>query len=297
MTSFVDIVGRSCNSGSDKDISPVSEGQMPSLCSDMSSVCITDKTQDSDLVSSKSSTYSEPFREASKLADLTLKDTNITKEHSGSALDSQSSLNLSYPAEVFKNYSDQAWWQIESSSQNGFGVNNHADEAFKQSTCTKPVLDDGYGNRFESLSKSDRIYRGSKSFSNEEIVEHLRRLDDDSRVDDDENSAAVESSIISNILSMDFDGCDDSVLPHSVSGLFERKDAGHGSWNFQNSEHSRFSFANEKANSNHELGRFSAFQDSREIQDNAYKPQYQGMPIISVYMMHAYIQPYMHTYI
>ncbi|KAI3793387.1 hypothetical protein L1987_36006 [Smallanthus sonchifolius] len=268
MTSFVDIVGRSCNSGSDKDISSVSEGQMLSLCSDISSVCINDKTGDSDLVSSKSSTYSEPFREAFKPADLTLKDTNIIKEQSGLGLDSQIPLNP-YPAEVFKNYSDQAWWQMESSSQNGFGVINYADEAFKQSTCTKP-LNDGYnGKRFESLTNSDRIYGGSKSFSNEEIVEHLRRLDDDSLVDNDENSAAVESSIISNILSMDFDGCDDSVLPQTLTGLFEGKDVGHGSsWSFQNSDQSRFSFANEK-------GR-SVFQDSLEIQDSVYKPQYQG---------------------
>ncbi|KAF5770826.1 putative transcription factor C2H2 family [Helianthus annuus] len=280
MTSFVDIVGRSSNSGSDKDISSVSQGQIPSLCSDMSSVCINDKTTDSDLVSSKSSTYSEPFREASKLADSTLKDTNIIKERSGSALDSQTSLNSSYPVEVIKDYSDQAWWQMESSSQNGFGVNNYAEEAFKQSTSTntKPVLNDGYDEqRFGSLAKSDRIYGGSRSFSNEEIVEHLRRLDDDSRVDNDENSAAVESSIISNILSMDFDGCDDSVLPQTVTGLFERKDLGHGSsWSFQNSDHSRFSFANENGHNNQELGRFSAFQDSREIQDSVYKPQYQG---------------------
>ncbi|XP_076936067.1 uncharacterized protein LOC143603016 [Bidens hawaiensis] len=278
MTSFVDIVGRSHNSGLDKDISSVSQVQIPSLCSDLSSVCINDKTGDSDIVSSKSSTYSEPFREASQPADPTLKDTNIIKEPSGSTLDKQKSLDSSYPVEVFKSYSDQAWWQTESSSQNGFGVNSYADEALKQSTCTKPVLNDGYdGNSFGSLTKSDRIYRGSRSFSNEEIVEHLRRLDDDSRVDNDENSAAVESSIISNILSMDFDGCDDSVLPHSVAGLFERKDVGHSSsWSFQNSDQSRFSFANEKGHSNQELGRFSVFQDSWEIQDGVYKPQYQG---------------------
>ncbi|XP_076900103.1 uncharacterized protein LOC143554134 [Bidens hawaiensis] len=277
MTSFVDIVGRSHSSGLDKDISLVSQGQIPSLCSDLFSVCINDKTGDSDIVSSKSSTYSEPFREASQPADPTLKDTNIIKEPSCSTLDKQKSLDSSYPVEAFKSYSDQAWWQTESSSQNGFGVNNYADETLIQSTCTKPGLNDGYdGNSFGSLTKADRIYRGSKSFSNEEIVEHLRRLDDDSRVDNDENSAAVESSIISNILSMDFDGCDNSVLPHSVTGLFERKDVGHSSWSFQNSDQSRFSFANEKGHSNQELGRFSVFQNSREIQDSVYKPQYQG---------------------
>ncbi|KAK9061220.1 hypothetical protein SSX86_018400 [Deinandra increscens subsp. villosa] len=277
MTSFVDIVGRSCNSGSDKDISSVSERQTLSLCSDMSSVCINDKTGYSDLVSSKS-TYSEPFREASRLGDLTLKDTNNVKERSSSTLDSQISLNSSYTSEVYKNYSDQAWWQTDSSSQNGFGANSYAEEAFKQSASTNSVLNDEYdGTRFGNLAKSDRIYGGSRSFSNEEIVEHLRRLDDDSLVDNDENSAAVESSIISNILSMDFDGYDDSVLTQTVTGLFEGKDAGHGSsWSFQNSDKSRFSFANENGQNNQEPGKFSVFQDCMENQDNVYKPQYQG---------------------
>ncbi|KAC9638035.1 hypothetical protein E3N88_45495 [Mikania micrantha] len=275
MTSFVDVVGRSCNSGSDKDIGSVSEGQMLSLCSDMSSICLNDKNGDSGLVSSSSSTYSEPFREASKLADLTLKDTNIIKERSGSALDSPIFIVPSYPAEVLESYSDQARWQMEPGIQNGFGVNNYADEAFKQFTHTK--TDGDNGKRFGSLAKSDRMYGGSKSFSNEEIVEHLRRLDDNSLLDNDENSAAVESSIISNILSMDFDGCDDSVLPQTVSGLFEGKDAGHGSsWSFQNSNQSRFSFANEKGLGNQEVGRFSVFQDSLENQDSVYKPLYQG---------------------
>ncbi|KAL8193029.1 hypothetical protein R6Q57_027477 [Mikania cordata] len=275
MTSFVDVVGRPCNSGSDKDIGSVSEGQMLSLCSDMSSICLIDKTGDSGLVSSSSSTYSEPFREASKLADLTLKDTNIIKERNGSALDSPIFIVPSYPAEVLESYSDQARWQMESGSQNGFGVNNYADEAFKQFTHTK--TDGDNGKRFGSLAKSDRMYGGSKSFSNEEIVEHLRRLDDNSLLDNDENSAAVESSIISNILSMDFDGCDDSVLPQTVSGLFEGKVARHGSsWSSQNSNQSRFSFANEKGLGNQELGRFSVFQDSLENQDSVYKPLYQG---------------------
>nr|GEW94993.1 putative nucleotide-binding alpha-beta plait domain, zinc finger, RING/FYVE/PHD-type [Tanacetum cinerariifolium] len=50
-----------------------------------------------------------------------------------------------------------------------------------------------------------------------EIVEHLRRFDVRSLVNDEEHSVTVESSIISNILSMDFDGCDDdSVFPQNV---------------------------------------------------------------------------------
>ncbi|KAI3520059.1 hypothetical protein L1887_09280 [Cichorium endivia] len=251
MTTFVDIVGRPCNSGSDKDVNSLTEGRMVNLCKDMSSVCI-DKAESSDLVSAKSS--------------FPVKETNITKEESGDqgwedsiALSQMDFLNSS---EVIKNQNGYDWWNMESCSQDGNGVNSYPDEGVKASTCTN----DGYSEkRFESLGKSDRVYRSSKAFSNEEIVEHLRRLDDDDTlVNDDENSAAVESSIISNILSMDFDGSDDSVLP----GLFERKDGRHASWNFQNSDQSRFSFANQ------ELEKLSILQDSRENQDNFYMPQY-----------------------
>ncbi|KAI3517296.1 hypothetical protein L1887_16510 [Cichorium endivia] len=96
-------------------------------------------------------------------------------------------------------------------------------------------LNDGYNEmKFQNLAKSDRIYRGSNSFSNEEIVEHLRRLDHDILVNNDENSADVENSIISDILSIDLDGCDSSV-----AGLFEARDGRH------HSDQSRFSFANQ----------------------------------------------------
>nr|GEW96100.1 suppressor of gamma response 1 [Tanacetum cinerariifolium] len=56
-TIFVDIVGRSCNSGSDKnvDVNSVTEGQMLNLCSDMSYVCVNTSNhandEGSDLVS------------------------------------------------------------------------------------------------------------------------------------------------------------------------------------------------------------------------------------------------------
>nr|XP_043634908.1 uncharacterized protein LOC122606004 isoform X2 [Erigeron canadensis] len=291
MTSFVDIVGRPCHSGSDKDVSSV-EGQILNLCSDMSSVCMDrnnhDKAEGSDLGSSKPSSpeqsvngmlssklYSEPFREANNLADLAPKDTNITEAESDLALDSRASINPFYPAEVVKNYNDHARWRMDSCTRNN--VNSDSDKCFDQSKCTNSVLSDGYNEKgFLNLSTSDRVYRGSKSFSNEEIVEHLRRLDNDSPVNDDENSAAVESSIISNILSMDFDEGDDSVLPQTVAGLFDGKDEQHGSsWNFQNSDQSRFLFANEQGHVNQELG-FSVLQDSRENRDSIYKPQYQA---------------------
>lgn len=218
----------------------------------MSSVCIN-KAETSDGQYANSLTNTKSVEQS----DVTL---NITKEQSGdkgwedSIGDSQKV--FLDPSEVIKSHSSGGydWWNMESCSQNGNGVNSYADEGVKQSTCTN----DGYEKRSESLGKSDRIYRSSKAFSNEEIVEHLRRLDDDDNtlVNDDENSAAVESSIISNILSMDFDGSDDAVLP----GLFDGKDGWHAN-------RSRFSFANEQGFGN---------QDSVENQDSIYKPQYQA---------------------
>nr|GEV68724.1 protein fizzy-related 2 [Tanacetum cinerariifolium] len=105
-TIFVDIVGRSCNSrsgsSSDKnvDVNSVTEGQMLNLCSDMSYVCVNTSNHANDegshLVSISgvvgSKLYSEPFSEASisssgEETNLSLKDTNITKEQSSLGLD------------------------------------------------------------------------------------------------------------------------------------------------------------------------------------------------------------------
>lgn len=159
-----------------------------------------------------------------------------------------------YSAKISEDSRDHTWWHTESRSDNDFGadcngVNNHVGAAPIHSTSVNSVvLNDGYNEKkFQSSAKSDRIYRSSNSFSNEEIVEHLRRLDDDSLTNHDENSAAVESSIISNILSLDFDACDDSTLPHGVTGLFNGTDGRHGSsWSFHNSDRSGFSFAKQQ---------------------------------------------------
>ncbi|GJT58536.1 retrotransposon protein, putative, ty3-gypsy subclass [Tanacetum coccineum] len=73
-------------------------------------------------------------------------------------------------------------------------TNNTEGPQLDPSRCTYTGLDD---DRLSQWYMRD--WRGM-------IVEHLRRLDVGSLVNDDQHSAAVESSIISNILSMDFDG-------------------------------------------------------------------------------------------
>ncbi|KAK1415630.1 hypothetical protein QVD17_31414 [Tagetes erecta] len=156
----------------------------------------------------------------------------------------------SYLTDTPENYSDHSWCHTENHNQISADLHvlkRCADEAdnIPPGQYINPALNDGYNeNKFQSLAKSDRIYRGSNSFSNEEIVEHLRRLDHDTPLvdDDDEESAALERSIISNILSMDLDA-DDSPYPQRVGGLLQPKDA--HTWNFQNNDQSIFSFANE----------------------------------------------------
>ncbi|GFZ14823.1 RNA binding (RRM/RBD/RNP motifs) family protein [Actinidia rufa] len=113
------------------------------------------------------------------------------------------------------------------------------------------------GNHLETQYSNSMLYRNfrsSKSFSNEEIVEQLRRLDDDNITNDGDSSAlnVVESSIISNILSMDFDSCDDSLTSHGLADLFDGTGGRHGSWNYRKSDESRFSFAKKENSENQE---------------------------------------------
>ncbi|GKD54566.1 acyltransferase-like protein, chloroplastic [Tanacetum coccineum] len=166
---------------------------------------------------------SEPFREASisslgEETNLSLQDTNITKEQYGLGLDlhtlsQKASVYPSVPAVNIKNDSDHPWCHTESHSRNGYSVNHNDVYSYADATSEN--------------------------------------------MNDDKHSAAVESSIISNILSMDFDGCnDDLISPQTVAGLHEGKNEWGGpSWNLQNSDRLRFSFANEHSHANQEHGK------------------------------------------
>ncbi|XP_059666135.1 uncharacterized protein LOC132311967 [Cornus florida] len=202
----------------------------------------------------------------------------------------------SYPV---KDHSiNHAWQHKETCSLGDFDVdgctvNNHVDEASIQVTPLNSIPIDGYDERkFQNSAESDRIFRSSNSFSNEEIIEQLRRLDNDNSANDDNLALnAVESSIISNILSMDFDACDDSLtLPHSLAELFEDTDRHHGSsWNLNNSDQSGFSFAKQKdfvnqvtdlessslSSIGHTSKNYSAFQGSVQNKESYFcKPQH-----------------------
>ncbi|CAH9054992.1 unnamed protein product [Cuscuta epithymum] len=102
------------------------------------------------------------------------------------------------------------------SSFSDIGLNLHSsaavykqeDEASLPLSCANLVLSEGHHDmKFQRSAKADMVYRSSNSFSNEEIVEHLRRIEDDLLSNDADISAfgPVESSIISNFMSMNFD--------------------------------------------------------------------------------------------
>lgn len=115
-------------------------------------------------------------------------------------------------------------------------LHNEAEEASPPLSCKNSTLIDGLHDlKFQSSVKSDTIYRGSNSFSNEEIVEHLRRTENDCLNNYDESSAfsPVKNSIISNILAMDFGSRDDSLtLRHSLTGSCNESNGQHDSWKF-----------------------------------------------------------------
>lgn len=178
-----------------------------------------------------------------------------------------------------------------STSLNAGQSNKNVNSAFTSANS----MSDGYNeNKFQSSAKSDRIYRSSKSFSNEEIVEHLRRLDDDEIISaaQDPSLDAAERSIISNIMSLSLNPADDlSDLHPSVTGSFNHTDRRRGSsFNLYNSDQSMFSFGNQEGFANQIAGmesnfidggqdaiKFSSHHDLGESKDRYLrKPQYLG---------------------
>ncbi|KAK3001502.1 hypothetical protein RJ639_021748 [Escallonia herrerae] len=333
MTTFVDVVGRSCSPGSEKDGDVAEDTRVLNLCSELSSVSInrynhgevvqTDRmlcnAGQLDNGLARNEEFKEPFREPLNLlavdrADITHSDAYLTKEQSLLTLgfgrqglhgplvkDSDgrsqkvSLLPSSYPSKIPEVSRDQAWRYTESHTLTDYYgdhsiVNKSMDDASVKFAPLNSISNGGYSERkFQSSAKSDRVYRSSNSFSNEEIVEHLRRLDDDDMANGKEDPAldAVKSSIISNIMSLDFDACDDSsTVPHSSDGT-DGRDA--SSWNSYNSDYLGYSFAkpegltsqptlsNSSFNKGQEPKKYSVLQDSSLVENKEqylHKPQY-----------------------
>lgn len=267
MTTFVDIVGRSSSPGLEKEEIYTDDRRILNLCSDLSSANIDKDNQVGDAyansvpynVSSSGHHVNrlpgdtdpkgiadELFGEdTAPLDDVLSKDSSNLGQsvysHHSSTQTSEDSGGHSLLHR--RNHSSSNFSADQSS------VQSLEDEASLPFTCVNSVLNDrSHELKFRNSAKSDRIYRSSNSFSNEEIVEHLRRIRDDNLANDDENSAfdAIETSIISNIMSMDFDSCDDSLaLPHGLTELLDETDYQNGcSWNSYTGGKSGLSFAN-----------------------------------------------------
>ena len=112
-------------------------------------------------------------------------------------------------------------------------------------------------NRGSSFSESESTIECSSVVSDAGKDEHLGRFDNNVAVDSDVAQDMRESNIISNILSMDLDAWDNSLIsPHNLVKLLLQMDDQHGSFKIpnlqkiQNCSQSRFSFARQEDFSN-----------------------------------------------
>lgn len=264
MTTFVDIVGRYNTSWAERDGNSTEDCRILNLSSDLSSLTISKDNHghetypDKTLFNVPSSNHvvnhlrgnqnfvefsDEPYRE-----DYTSFDSQGLKDPNN--IDQKAFLMPSCSAQSTENAGGRLLvhtpCSLSSNVMDYGALHNQVDEASLPLSCVNAILNEGLHDlKFQSSVKSDRVYRSSTSFSNEEIVEHLRRIDGDNLTNyQDSSFNAIESSIISNIMSKDLDSCDDSMaLRRSFVGSYGESVGKHGaSWNSLHSDQSGFSF-------------------------------------------------------
>ncbi|XP_051120195.1 uncharacterized protein LOC127243969 [Andrographis paniculata] len=291
MTSFVDIVGRSNRVDDEQDQSSPEDRRFLDMCSKLSSLTVS-----GDVQSGESYSASSLFEVSASgchgnglytnSSDKPLQNGALVSNRQGSKDTCGSShtfsLRPSYPEYLAEHSDRQALTSLlpeKTQSVNDFtvdqnSVNNHEDEASLPFRNVNSILNDSFQERrFQNSAKSDRVYRSSRSFSNEEIVEHLRRIDDDdTSTNNVKNPAldAVESSIISNIMSLDFDSCEDSMtVPNRVSELVdETYGYGYGgsSWSSKNTDQAGYSYAKQEGFQTQKAGSILPdYSDKKEL--------------------------------
>lgn len=291
MTTFVDIVGRHNTSGAERDGNSTEDCRILNLSSDLSSVTISKDNHDHETFPDKtlskvpSSNHvvnhlqgnqnfvefsNEPYRE-----DYTSSDSQGPKDSNN--MDQKPFLMPSCPAQSKENYGDHLLVHMPCSlSSNGVdygALHNQVDEASLPLSCVNAILNEGFHDlKFQNSVKSDRVYRSSTSFSNEEIVEHLRRIDGDNLNNyQDSSFNTIENSIISNMMSKDLDSCDDSMaLRCSFVGSYGESVGKHGvSWNSLHNDPSGFSFAKQEDFSRQGSDLESCFRNIGQIPKNS----------------------------
>lgn len=239
-------------------------------------------------VSSSNSIANDFFKNS---PDGPLGEGSLLSNNQGSKDTRGSSHRISYvPPFYSKNISEDssgpALLHKKTHSMNGFTVDHDSVNNRDNKACIPPIRcvnsvssDSCQEMKFQNSAKSDRIYRSSKSFSNEEIVEHLRRIGDDNLTNDEESSVldAVESSIISNIMSIDFDSCEDSLaMPNGLSEILDDADRmGCSSWSSLNSDQSGYSYVKQDGFASQMAA--SVLSDYGDNKEQYFcKPQYPG---------------------
>ncbi|XP_019198505.1 PREDICTED: uncharacterized protein LOC109192361 isoform X2 [Ipomoea nil] len=280
-TTFVDIVGRSNISEPEKDGNSSQNWKNLNLCLDTSGTSINrdDLSQDaySDIVHFNVSSSSHLQRDQSSVefSDETFREDLISSDGQGSqdsnGLYQRTSFLVPSHSENFRESTGgNLLLHKGTCSSSNIGMDMHKavhkqeDEASLPLSCVNMVLNDGYHDmKFQRSAKSDMVYRSSNSFSNEEIVEHLRRIEDDILTNDVESSAfgTIENSIISNIMSMNFD--DEADGHHSSS------------WNSLNTGQSRLSFTNQDGIPSHGVD-LESFRNFSQLSKQCSAADYEG---------------------
>lgn len=295
MTTFVDIVGRSNSAAPERDVDIPEDRRILNLRSDLSSVAVN-----GDIHAREPYCFPPMFNIScfnsignglsNNIPDVPFREDPLLSNDQGSKDNCISSHraffhNPSYPTTVSDDSGGPALLHRKTQSLNGFTndhntLYNREDQGSLPSRSVNSILNDSCQEmKFQNSAKSDRIYRSSRSFSNEEIVEHLRRIDDGNLTNDEENSVldAVESSIISNIMSIDFDSCEDSLTtPNGFSELLDETDGlGGSSWSSLNSDQSGYSFVKQDGLASQIAGSvLPGYGDNKE--QYLCQPQYPG---------------------
>ncbi|PSR86637.1 General negative regulator of transcription C16C9.04c like [Actinidia chinensis var. chinensis] len=134
-------------------------------------------------------------------------------------------------------------------------LDNKVDNDLLLHSSGVPKIPNGYSeNIITRLIDSDKTTKHSYVLPSDVKKKHIGRIEAEAaNVDQNVAKGLGESSIISNILSMDFDAWDDSLTsPQSLAKLLGETDRREGSlklsssWKVQNSSQSRFSFARQE---------------------------------------------------
>ncbi|CAK9177966.1 unnamed protein product [Ilex paraguariensis] len=294
VTNSIDLSGQSCGyGGPGKDVD-VADKKIQKLCSYMSSLSI-DRSQGSP--QSYVEQLREPLTFAAGNAETSTKDNSVARELSDFRSHSETHVaqaalgevdddslffddrrlkdpevvtstsylpNLSHSSYLLnqvKGYYPQynEDYSKLNVSVDPLIVDKKFDISSPPQTSSIQVISNGYPeNLVSSSAHLDNTFDNSYMLLDEEKRKHIGRLDGEvTNVDSNAALDTGESSIISNILSMDFDSWDDSLTsPQNLARLLGETDKQQGSlrvsssWKVQSSNQSRFSFAREEDSTN-----------------------------------------------